>query len=39
MHSLPLEAGFAWEMPADLAEELEKTPTLRRPELDGLMEE
>ena len=33
------EARFAWEMAADLAEELEKPLNRRRPDLDALMEE
>jgi hypothetical protein len=33
------KAGFAWEMPVDLAAELEKSLARRRPELDALMEE
>lgn len=32
-------AGFAWEMPSDLAAELEKPLARRRPKLDPLMEE
>jgi hypothetical protein len=35
----PRKRRFAWEMPADLAEELEKPLNRRRPELDALMEE
>jgi hypothetical protein len=33
------KAQFAWEMPADLVEELEKLLNWRRLELDALMEE
>jgi hypothetical protein len=33
------EARFAWEMPSDIAEELEKPLNRRWPELDALMEE
>ena len=33
------KSRFAWEMPADLVEELEKPLNRRRPELDPLMEE
>lgn len=33
------QARFAWEMPDDLAAELEKPLQRRRPELDALMDE
>ena len=33
------KAGYAWEMPDDLAVELDKPLERRRPELDALMED